>query len=116
MKNIFILILLFFSLNSFAQEKVYKIQVLRISDGLQLYGLHAKGSERAKRLAEARLFHRPGKTVFINEDITQEIADQKEKERQDRLERRLLKDLVGGVVDPNAKRILRMLVKDFYRD
>jgi hypothetical protein len=60
-----------------ANADTYKIQVFRNSDNFQLYGLYADESEREQRLAEAMVFHVPGETALVNEDITEEISAKK---------------------------------------
>lgn len=58
---------------------VFKIQVFRVSDGEQLYGLHADDSNRVERLAAAMLLHTPPLTTLVDEDITAEEQAKKDK-------------------------------------
>jgi hypothetical protein len=96
MKTILFLLLSFYLTNSFAAEKTYLIQVIRIADGEQLYGLHSNESDKNQRLSDANKLHVAGQTNLIFRDITAEIAA-KEQEKVDR--KNLIKDKNANTKD-----------------
>jgi len=108
------LLIFLISFNVYAQEKTYKIQVFRNSDNQQLYGLYAKEHKKAQRVKEAQKLHIGGETRMIVEDITQQLADEKQSHLDAIEERKSFKVLVNSVSDPIVRKILKRIVKDFY--